>query len=82
MPILGGYCYNFWKKDTERLNQSFIETEIKTFKSFDLVAYCSKNPETRLLPTNVPNTATVYECAWVYCHIALLVQCLKNMDFS
>ena len=63
MPILGGYCHNFWKKDTERLNQSFIATEIKTFKSFDLVAYCSKNPETRLLPKNVPNTATVYECA-------------------
>ena len=54
MPVLGGYCHNFWKKDIERLNQSFIETEIKSFKSFDLVAYCSKNPETLLLPINVP----------------------------
>ena len=41
-------------RNIERLNQSFIETEIKSFKSFDLVAYCSKNPETLLLPINVP----------------------------
>ena len=54
MPVLDGYCHNFWKKDIKRLNQSFIETEIKSLKSFDLVAYCSKNPETLLLPINVP----------------------------
>ena len=63
VPVLGGYCHYFWKKDIERLNQSFIETEIKSFRSSDLVAYCSKNPETLLLPINVPKTATVYECA-------------------